>query len=74
MLEKGLIVNVELGDIPTSTKQAAGREGDPAGFLVHVSLSNLNNLVRALKKFKLQLGFKYDLISVQVTQVLVVIV
>ena len=63
-----------LGDISTATKQAAGREAGPAGFLVHVSKSNLNNLVRALKKFKPQLGFKYGATSVQVTQVLVVIV
>ena len=27
VLEKGLIVNSLLGDIPTATKQAAGREG-----------------------------------------------
>ena len=57
MLEKGLIVNLLLGDIPTATKQAAGREGGPAGFLVHVSKSNLNNLERALKKFKASIGF-----------------
>ena len=42
VLEKGLIVNSLLGDIPTATKQAAGREGSPAGFIVHVSKSNLN--------------------------------
>ena len=47
ILEKGLIVNSLLGDIPTATKQAAGREGGPAGFLVHVSNSKLNNLERA---------------------------
>ena len=41
MLEKELIVNLLLGDIPTATKQAAGREGSPAGFLLHVSKSNL---------------------------------
>ena len=52
MLEKGLIVNSLLGDIPTATKQASGREGGTAGCLVHVSKSNLNNLKRALKKFK----------------------
>ena len=51
MLEKGLLVNSLLGDIQTATKQAAGREGGPAGFLVYVSKSNLNNLERALKKF-----------------------
>ena len=56
MLEKGLIVNSLLLDIPTGTKQAAGREGGPAGFLVHVSKSNLNNLERALKKFKASIG------------------
>ena len=37
MLEKGLIVNSLLADIPTATKQAAGREWSPSGFLVHVS-------------------------------------
>ena len=52
VLEKGLIVNSLLGDIPTATKQTAGRKEGPAGFLVHVSKSNLNNLERALKKFK----------------------
>ena len=67
-------MNSLLGDIPTATKQTAGRDGGFARFLVHVSKSNLNNLIRALKKFKLQLGFKYDLNSVQVTQVLMVIV
>ena len=41
VLEKGLIVNSLLGDIPTATNQAAGREGVPAGFLVHLSNSNL---------------------------------
>ena len=35
LLEKGLIENSLLGDIPTATKHAAGREGGPAGFLVH---------------------------------------
>ena len=54
--------------------QAAGREWGPAGFLVHVSKSNLNNLERALKKFKASIGFKYDATSVQVHRVLVVIV
>ena len=39
-----MIVNSLLGDIPIATKQAAGRERCPAGFLVHVSKSNLNNL------------------------------
>ena len=51
VLEKGLIVNSLLGDIPTATKQSAGREGDPAGFLVHESKSNLDNFERALTKF-----------------------
>ena len=50
VLEKGLIVNSLLRDISTATKHAAGWEGDHAGFLVHVSMSNLNNLERALKK------------------------
>ena len=35
--EKSQIVNSLLGGIPTATKQAAGREVGPAGFLVHVS-------------------------------------
>ena len=74
MLEKGLILNSLLGDIQTATKHTAGREWDPAGFLVHVSKSTLNNLERALKKFNSLIGFKYDSISVQVTRVLVVIV
>ena len=52
MLEKDVIVNSLLGYIPTATKQAAGRERGPAGFLVNVSKSNLNNLERALKKLK----------------------
>ena len=56
MLEKSLIVNSLLGDIPTATKQAKEREEGPAGFLVHVSKSNLNNLDRALKKFKASIG------------------
>ena len=56
MLEKGLIVNWLLGDIPTATKQAAGREGYHAVFLVYVSKSNLNNLEKALKKFKASIG------------------
>ena len=47
LLEKRMIVNSMLGDIPTATKQAAGSEGDPAGFLVHVSKSILNYLERA---------------------------
>ena len=56
VFKKGPIVNFLLGDIPTATKQAAWREGGPAGFLVHVSKSNLVNLERALKKFKESLG------------------
>ena len=56
MLEKGLIVNSLLGDIPTATKQAAGRDGGLAGFLVHVFKSKLTNLERALKKFKASIG------------------
>ena len=60
VFEKGLIVNSLLGDIPTATKQTAGREKGPTGFFLHVSKSNLNNLERALKKFKPQLGFKYE--------------
>ena len=56
MLEQGQMVKLLLGDIPTATKQAAGREGGPAGFLVHVSKSNLNNIERALKKFKASIG------------------
>ena len=46
----------------------------PAGFLVHVSKSNLNNIERALINLRLQLGLKYEATSVQVTRVLVVIV
>ena len=70
LLENGLIVNSLLGDIPTATKQAAGREGNGfcrlpctciqvkfKGLLVRVSKSNLNNLERALKKFKVLFGF-----------------
>ena len=60
MIEKFLIVNSLLRDIPTATKQAAGRKRGPSGFIVHVSKSILNNVKRALKKFRLQLGFKYD--------------
>ena len=56
MLGKGLIVNSWLGDIPNASKQAAGRERSPAGFLVHVSKSNLNILECALKKFKISIG------------------
>ena len=56
VLEKSLIVNALLQDIPTATKQADGMEGVPAGFLVHVSKSNLNNFESALKKFKSSIG------------------
>ena len=56
VLEKGLIVNSLLGNIPTATKQALGREGSPAGFLVHVSKSNLNNTEGVLMKFKTSIG------------------
>ena len=45
-----------LKDIPTATKQADGREGVPAGFLVHVSKSSLINFERGLKKFKASIG------------------
>ena len=50
VLEKVLIVNSLLRDILTATKQAAGREGVHAGFLLHVSMSNLNNLESSLKE------------------------
>ena len=56
MLDKGLIVNSLLGDIPIATKQAAGMEVESAGFLLHVSKSNLNNLEKVLKKFKASIG------------------
>ena len=67
-------MNSLLGDIPTATKLAVGSEGGPAGSLVHVSKSNLNNLERALKKFNIQLFLKYDETRVQVIRVLVFIV
>ena len=51
-----MIVNSLLGDIPTATKQTAGREGHPAVILVFVFKSNLNNLERALKKFMASIG------------------
>ena len=51
-LEKGMIGNSLLGDIPTATKQAAERDWGPAVFFLYVSKSNLNNLERSLKKFK----------------------
>ena len=51
-LEKYLIVNSLLGDIPTTPKQAAEVKMVPAGFLVHVFKSNLNKLERASMKFK----------------------
>ena len=50
LLENRLIVNSLLSDIITATKQAAGREEGPAGFLVTLSKSNLNNPERTLKK------------------------
>ena len=56
VLEKGQVVNSLLGEIPTATTQAAGSEGGPAGFLVHVSNSNLNKLEKACKKFKNSIG------------------
>ena len=40
VLEKGLIVNSLLGNIPAATKQETESEGGPAGFIVHVSKSN----------------------------------
>ena len=49
-------MNSLLGDIPTADKQAAGREGDPASFIIFLSKSNLNNLERALNKFKASIG------------------
>ena len=67
-------MNSLLVDIPIATKQAAGRVGIPAYFLVHVSKSNYNNLERASRNLRLQLGVKYDATSVQVSRVLVVIV
>ena len=56
MVEEGLIVNSLLGDITTATKIAAGSEGSQAGIFLHVSNSNLNNLERALKTFKVSIG------------------
>ena len=58
MNHKIQLLDVFLVDVrdPTFTKQEAGREGGHAGFLVHVSKSNLNKLERALKKFKDQWG------------------
>ena len=49
-------MNSLFGDIPTATKQAVGREGGLAGFLIHISKSNLNKLERASKKFKTSIG------------------
>ena len=72
MLEKGLIVHSLSGGIPTANKQHEGMEGVPAGILVHVSNSNLNNLERDLKKIRFRFVFKYDATSVQVTRVLMV--
>ena len=54
MLEKCLIVNSFLGNLPTATKQAAG--SIHADFLVHVSKSKLNKHQRTLKKFKALIG------------------
>ena len=56
VLEKGLIVNSLLEDVPTVTKQAEVKRRERAGFLVHVYKSNLNNLERALKKLKASIG------------------
>ena len=42
VLKKVLILNFLLGDMPTATKQSAGSEVSLAGYLVHVSKSNLN--------------------------------
>ena len=56
MFEKGLIVNSLLGDIPYATNQTEERKEDPADFLVHEYKSKLNNLERALKKFKDSIG------------------
>ena len=75
MLEKGLIVNSLLKDIPTASKKNTEGEGGLAGFLVHVSKSNIYiTLKEPYRNLRLQLGFKYDATSVQVTRVLVVIV
>ena len=63
-----MIINSLLGNIPTATKQAMEREGGPAGFLVHVFKSNLNNLERAIKKFNASIYFKYDATKLQVTR------
>ena len=41
VLEKDLILNKVLGDIPNASKKEEGRKEGPAGFLVHVSKSNL---------------------------------
>ena len=43
VLEKGLIVNSLLGDIPTATKKAEGRGGGPDAYLYIKIKSNLNN-------------------------------
>ena len=53
-----------LGDITTATKKAVGSEESPAGFFVHVSKSNLNNLERALKKFKASIKVIYSATSI----------
>ena len=56
MLEKVLIVNSLLGDIPTANKRAKGREGVPEGFLVNISKLILNFLERVLKNFNASIG------------------
>ena len=63
-----------LGDIPTVTKHAAGREECPAGFLIYVSKSNLNKLGRFLKKFEASIGVLKYVAKITRTRVLVVIV
>ena len=52
VFEKGPIVNNLMGDISTVSKQVGLMKVCPAGFLLHVSKSNLNDLEIALKKFK----------------------
>ena len=49
-----------LGDIPTEFKQSEGSEDIPIGFLVHVSISNLNNVWKSLKE---NWGFNWNLIK-----------
>ena len=60
MLEKGLIVNYLFGDIPTAINHQREAKGVLQDSLYSVSTSNLNNLKRALKKFKTSIGFKYE--------------